>query len=133
MMPHSTRNTGLFRFIVIFIGISGCFSVLFGAWLAHAGQALPISAQMSLASAQQYQMFHTLALLGCVAYAKYSGMSSLLKLTCLAFILGILLFSVTIYIKLLFAVPTIGKVTPLGGMSFALGWLVLAFEGRKRL
>ncbi len=133
MKADGEQGTRLFRFIMLFIGISGCFSVLFGAWLAHAGQALPINEQVSLASAQKYQMYHTLALLGCVAYGKYLGLSSLVKFTCIAFMLGIVLFSVTIYFKLLLAVPFVGKVTPFGGMLFALGWLALAFEGRKKL
>ena len=133
MKVSGEQGTGLTRFIMIFIGISGCFSVLFGAWLAHAGQALPINQQVSLASAQKYQMYHTLALLGCIAYGMYSGMSSRVKFACIAFMLGIVLFSVTIYFKLLLAVPFVGKVTPFGGMLFALGWLAIAFEGRKKL
>jgi uncharacterized membrane protein YgdD (TMEM256/DUF423 family) len=48
--------------LIIFVGLSGCFSVLFGAWLAHGGQLLSLHEQTSLSTALQYQFIHTIAL-----------------------------------------------------------------------
>ncbi|MGB1262946.1 MAG: DUF423 domain-containing protein [Cognaticolwellia sp.] len=53
----------LAKLLMIFVGISGCFSVLFGAWLAHGGQSLALSSQERLTTALTYQFFHTLALM----------------------------------------------------------------------
>jgi len=121
----------LLKSIMIFIGISGCFSVLFGAWLAHAGQALPPSSQVSLATALKYQFFHTLALLAMIVWLRANGLSKTAIASCLAFIVGILCFCGSIYLKSLFGFDSIAKISPLGGISLALAWLLLAFESKN--
>ncbi len=63
MTPIAPVKHPLVKSLMIFVGVSGCFSVLFGAWLAHAGQALPINVQSLLKTALQYLLFHSLALL----------------------------------------------------------------------
>ena len=118
---------------MVFVGISGCFSVLFGAWLAHAGQGLTERTQLSLDTALQYQLFHTLALFGCIILAKIQPPSRLLLAACIGYVLGILCFSGTIYLKSFFELPLLAKLTPFGGISFALAWLLLAFEGKNTL
>ena len=123
----------LMKAMIIFVGISGCFSVLFGAWLAHGGQSLPLKVQSSLSTALQYQLFHTLALFGCLVFAKVTSPSKLLLISCIGFLVGILFFSGTIYIKSFFDVAFIGKLTPFGGISFALAWLMLAVAGKNNL
>jgi len=117
--------------IMIFVGISGCFSVLCGAWLAHGGQALPDNIQSSIATALQYQLFHTIALLACLVWLKTSQSSFALISACIAFIIGILCFSGTIYIKTFFELAFIGKLTPFGGLALALAWLLLALESKN--
>jgi len=120
--------TFLPKSMMIFVGISGCFSVLCGAWLAHGGQALPLNVQSNLATALQYQFFHTLALLACLIWLRTTKPSKVLLSACMAFIIGILCFSGTIYIKAFFELTFIGKLTPFGGITLAFAWLLLAVE-----
>ena len=131
----NTHQPEQFRFlvkaIVIFIGISGCFSVLCGAWLAHSGQLLPLSVQKSLATAQYYQLIHTLALLACIVWLNKSQYSKVLFSACIAFILGILCFSGTIYLKAFFDIGLLSKLTPFGGVAFSLAWLLVAIESKN--
>ncbi len=130
--PHKSKKTVIFlKGIMIFIGISGCFSVLCGAWLAHGGQALPDNIQSSMATALQYQLFHTIALLTCLVWIKTSKSSVVLMSACIAFIIGILCFSGTIYIKAFFELTFLGKLTPFGGIALALAWLLLALESKN--
>ena len=130
--PHESKKTVIFlKGIMIFIGISGCFSVLCGAWLAHGGQALPDNTQSSMATALQYQLFHTIALLACLVWIKTSKSSVVLMSACIAFIIGILCFSGTIYIKAFFELTFVGKLTPFGGIALALAWLLLALESKN--
>ena len=98
--------------ILIFIGISGCFSVLFGAWFAHAGVNLSNEVQSRLANALQYQFFHTLALFAVAVWlqtltGKHNAAKviNLLYLSATFFIAGILLFSSVLYIKTFFDYP----------------------------
>jgi len=127
----SYKMTIFLKGIMIFVGISGCFSVLCGAWLAHGGQALPGNIQSSIATALQYQLFHTLALLACMVWLKTSKTSITLTSACIAFIIGILCFSGTIYIKAFFELAIIGKLTPFGGIALAVAWLLLALESKN--
>lgn len=122
---------------MIFIGVSGCFSVLFGAWLAHGGQALPIDVQSRLNTALQYQLFHTLALFATLVWAITSSSvkvpSKILLSAAIGFFVGILCFSGTIYIKTFFSFVLVGKLTPFGGISLAIAWLLLSIEGKNNL
>ena len=122
---------------MIFVGVSGCFSVLFGAWLAHSGQALPVSVQSTLTTALQYQLFHTLALLVTLVWAitssSVSPPSKILLAASIAFLIGIVCFSGSIYIKTFFSFAFIGKLTPFGGISLAVAWLLLSIEGKNNL
>ncbi len=128
------RNTEKFiELMMIFVGISGFFSVLFGAWLAHGGQDLAVKIQANLSIALQYQFLHTLALLACVLMSKKIPPSKLIISACIGFFLGIVCFSGTIYIKSFFDIDFLGKLTPLGGLLFAFSWLMLVFEGKNNL
>jgi uncharacterized membrane protein YgdD (TMEM256/DUF423 family) len=117
---------------MIFIGISGCFSVLFGAWLAHGGQVLPLTSQERLATALQYQFIHTLALFLSVTLYIIQPRKVLL-LSAFLFVLGILMFSGSLYIKTFIDIQLIGKLAPLGGLSFAFAWLCIGFAGKHLL
>ncbi|KGJ92976.1 DUF423 domain-containing protein [Colwellia psychrerythraea] len=126
-----SRMAVLLKCMMISVGISGCFSVLFGAWLAHGGQALPVNVQSSLATALQYQFIHTLALFATLVWLKSTKPSKALIGASIAFVIGLLCFCGTIYIKSFFELAFIGKLTPFGGISFALAWLLLALEGKN--
>ena len=113
------------RFFLSFAAASGFLSVCLGAFAAH-GLKYRIGAD-ALAIWQtgvQYQMYHALAL---VAVGLLYGFrtSKSLKLSGLAFILGSFLFSGSLY-ALAFGVPSfIGMITPIGGLSFLVGWAAL--------
>lgn len=128
-----TKVAYLVKAMMIFVGISGCFSVLFGAWLAHAGQALSQNAQSSLTTALHYQLIHSLALFICLVWAIIKPPSLWLVSAIIGFFIGILFFCGSIYIKTFFDFSLIGPLTPMGGISFALAWLLLALEGKNNL
>lgn len=111
----------LVQVFIVFVGISGVFSVLFGAWLSHGGAYLPINQQNALGKALQFQFIHTLALLAVLVWFFIQPIKWLL-VTCLSFSLGILFFSGGIYLKVLLGWSFVSKLTPLGGVLFALGW-----------
>lgn len=126
------KNLNLIRLLLLFVGINGAFSVLFGAWFAHTGQALSVADKSSIETAQFYHFIHTLALfLTLVWYVKMP--SKVLLCSSIFFSLGILCFSGSIYIKIFFEFPAIGKLAPTGGMLLALAWLLIAFIGKKTL
>jgi uncharacterized membrane protein YgdD (TMEM256/DUF423 family) len=123
------KTTDLVKMLIFFVGISGCFSVLFGAWLAHGGQSLPEAVKYRLLNALAYQFIHTLALLAVMVWYRHQRTGWLVA-AALSFVIGILCFSGSLYLKTLFDFTLIGKLAPFGGLSFALGWLLLAVAGK---
>ena len=73
----------------------------------------------------RYQMYHALALLG-VAWAITQWETVLLEWSGWLFVLGILVFSGSLYILVLTGQRWLGAVTPLGGLALILGWVLLA-------
>lgn len=128
-----TNNKRIANSLMVFVGISGCFSVLFGAWLSHGSLSLSINQQSSLEIAQQYQFIHTVALLACLIWLKSINYSKILITACFCFLLGIVCFSGVIYVKTFFDLTLIGQLTPFGGLAYALAWVMVAIEGLKKL
>jgi uncharacterized membrane protein YgdD (TMEM256/DUF423 family) len=72
----------------------------------------------------RYQMYHALALLA-AAWAVDRWASGAAVFAGWAFVVGILLFSGSLYILTLTGTRWLGMVTPLGGVAFLAGWAAL--------
>lgn len=112
-----------------FIGISGAFCVLLGAWLAHASEFLDSTSYDRLVSAHHYHVIHTLALLALLLFSLKNSINPFCY-TMWSFVCGIMLFSGSLYFKTYFEVMSIditfvNKLAPWGGILLALGWLDL--------
>jgi uncharacterized membrane protein YgdD (TMEM256/DUF423 family) len=112
----------------------GALGVGLGALGAHALQErIPETALASFKTGVLYQMLHALALLSLAAIA--AGKPSIaIRPTAALWILGILLFSGSIYLLSLRSLLGIehwrwlGPVTPLGGLLLIAGWITLALQ-----
>lgn len=71
-----------------------------------------------------YQFIHALALF-VVAWLSTQSTDPKIHIAGFAFILGICLFSGSLYILANTSVKGVGLLTPLGGLSFIIGWLLL--------
>ena len=112
------------RGIALFAALSGLSAVILAATGAHILPEDGAGAQKLWATALQMHMFHTVALLGIAALIQ-PGSPRLLPWSGILMMLGILLFSGSLYLRAggLFSIP--GLVTPLGGLLLMAGWLVL--------
>ena len=108
-------------------------AVITGAFAAHGlKQVLDAYSLGLIQTAARYQMYHALALLIVAAFSAIPQFSTRwLKLAAIAFILGIVLFSGSLYLLALSGVKWLGAVTPLGGVAFILGWLALIIAALK--
>jgi uncharacterized membrane protein YgdD (TMEM256/DUF423 family) len=87
-----------------------------------------------------YQFIHTLALLAVGLWLERQPASLLLSRAALFFGIGITLFSGSLFLlacRDLIAVPAgvirvLGPITPLGGLAFIIGWLLLAFAAARK-
>ena len=118
------------KLFIAFAALFGILAVIIGSLAAHAiEQGLSTEALQRLDTGLKYQFYHVTALLGIgiLASLHRNAGSLLIKLSGLAFILGILLFSGSLYAYAITGNELFGKATPFGGISFILGWLFLFF------
>lgn len=102
------------------------FSVTMGAFAAHGAANFMTEQQLGwMEKAARYNMYHALALF-VVAWAltRWTSQTGLLNTAGWSFIAGIALFSGSLYI-MAFSTLRLGYITPLGGVAFVLGWILL--------
>lgn len=118
------------KHILMFAAFSCASAVLMGAFAAHALKGLlEVKALAWIDTAVQYQFYHSLGLF-VVACLSISVASPLLRYSAYCFILGIVLFSGSLYALAFSSFSFVVYLTPLGGLSFVLGWLLLIFAVR---
>lgn len=120
------------RLFLAVASILAAFSVAGGAFGAHAlKEKLNESALSSFETGVRYQMYHAIALL-IVAFLvnQYPETKGLVAVGW-CFIIGIILFSGSLYGLSLGNIKALGPVTPLGGLAFIIGWSLLAWTSRS--
>jgi uncharacterized membrane protein YgdD (TMEM256/DUF423 family) len=114
------------RTFLTLAALSGMLLVMLGAFGAHALEArLPPGHLVWWQKAVHYQGLHTLALFGTGLLALHHP-GRALKVAGWLFLLGILLFSGSLYTLTLTDLRGLGLVTPFGGTAFIAGWIALA-------
>lgn len=117
--------------IKIFISLAAIFggsSVAAGAFASHAlKEKLSERALEIFEVGARYQMYHALALLLVAILLSQSQTSSTsLIASGWLFIIGIFIFSGSLYALSLSDIKILGAITPLGGVAFIAGWGALA-------
>jgi uncharacterized membrane protein YgdD (TMEM256/DUF423 family) len=117
--------------------ILGFLSVAIGAFGAHGLQALlkdaPDAAQRIswFDLGARYHLIHSVVLLVlAVVYEQLNAKWA--KLSAFTFVLGIVVFSGSLYAMGLSGEKMLGRVTPIGGGLFLVGWMSLAVGVRAR-
>lgn len=113
--------------------LAGMLAVALGAFGAHAlKDRLMASGRLDTYDlAVEYQFYHALALLitGLVIQRESNGQ---LRAAAWCFVVGILVFSGSLYILAVLDVPMAGAITPVGSTAFIAGWLLLALGVSKK-
>lgn len=97
-----------------------------GAFGAHAlRERIDARSLEIFETAARYQMYHALAIIA-VGMIEASGARGTIRVAGWAFSLGILLFSGSLYALSVTGIKKLGMITPIGGLLFLIGWLLLA-------
>jgi uncharacterized membrane protein YgdD (TMEM256/DUF423 family) len=119
--------------IALFFGASfGLLAVVFGAFGAHLLKNKLTSDQLqSFETGVKYQMYHGIVLLTLGFQLKANTLLD--NYIVYAFILGVLLFSFSIYGLVISSaknrkIKILGPITPLGGLFLVSGWALLLFK-----
>ena len=112
--------------------IAGSFfaalAVIFGAFGAH-GLKSKVSPEdlIIFETGVRYQMYHALGLV-LLGLLGMSTSFSISQLPALFFVIGIIIFSVTLYLIPLTGIRWLGAITPIGGIAFIAGWFMLIYN-----
>jgi uncharacterized membrane protein YgdD (TMEM256/DUF423 family) len=99
---------------------------MIGAFGAHALKpTLEAAGRLdTFETAVKYQFYHTLALLA-VGLLMFHIRHKALQYAALLFVLGIVIFSGSLYVLCVTGIGILGAVTPLGGVLFIAGWIAM--------
>lgn len=113
------------------VALSGFSAVALGAFGSHGlrGRLTPDMLDV-FQSAVSYQFYHSLAWLAVVLLGLHCP-SRWLRLSGRCFGIGILLFCGSLYVLALSGIHWLGAVTPLGGLAFLAGWLLLGLAASR--
>ena len=106
----------------------GALGVTLGAFGAHGLKEKLVSngQLLSYETAAQYQMYHVAALLAVGLLGAVGRGGPSLQLAGWSFLVGILIFSGSLYALSLTGFRWLGAITPIGGTFLILGWILLA-------
>lgn len=111
----------------ILLSASGflALAVAIGAFGAH-GLKSHISPELlqTFKTGVDYHFYHALGLL-LIGVLSVSMPSDLLNWSAILLAVGILLFSGSLYLLAITGIKWLGAITPLGGLSFIAGWVLL--------
>jgi len=112
--------------------INAFLAVAFGAFGAHILEGkLDEKYINTWQTGVTYQMFHAIGLLVIGVLSGNLSVNSLLSWSGWLMISGILLFSGSLYILSLTKIKILGAITPLGGVSFLIAWVLLMIVAVK--
>lgn len=124
--------------IIITASLLGMLAVITGAFGAHGLKEKLAPAQLEVwHTAVQYHFYHVFALLFLSTFGRFKNNTIITGFY--FFVFGIVLFSGSLYLlscrDILGLSPglikTLGPITPVGGLLFIIGWIMLAFAALK--
>ncbi|WP_085506311.1 DUF423 domain-containing protein [Thalassobacillus devorans] len=121
------------KLIFLLAVINGFLAVALGAFGAHGLEGkITEKALKTWEKAVTYQMFHTGALLA-VGILMMKTQSGLLTGAGWLFFIGIVLFSGSLYVYAPTGIKALAMITPFGGLTFLVGWVLLGIAVTRML
>ena len=116
------------------VGLGALFGALgvgLGAFGAHALKARLSPEDLAIFEVGvRYQMYHGLALIG-LGFVASKIDAGLLRTAGWLFVVGIIIFSGSLYTLVLSGIRVLGAVTPIGGVAMIIAWILLAIAAFK--
>lgn len=114
------------KLFLILGAINACLTVALGAFGAHALEGkIPQKYIETWQTGVQYQMFHALGLFVVAFVMDKLPQTNLITWSGWLMFIGILLFSGSLYVLSVTQIKVLGAITPLGGVSFIVAWILL--------
>lgn len=124
------------KFFLIAGALNALLSVAFGAFGAHMLEGRVADKYLDTwQTAVQYQMFHAIGLMAVAILMSSSLLGPLSSLNWAGYLMlaGIVIFSGSLYVLSLTGISILGAITPIGGVAFIAGWIMLIVAAVKAL
>ncbi len=121
-------------FFIIAGAVNAALAVALGAFGAHALKEKLSERYLAIwETAVQYQMFHALGLLviGVLIGTAVLGANAQLHWAGYLLLAGTIIFSGSLYALSLSGIGVLGAITPIGGVLFIAGWIMLIIAAVK--
>jgi uncharacterized membrane protein YgdD (TMEM256/DUF423 family) len=116
------------RFFFTAGAIAAFVAVALGAFGAHSLRTKLTPDMLNIFEVGvRYQMYHALGLIT-VAWASSRWPEANVNTAGWAFIIGIVIFSGSLYLLSIFDLRWLGAITPIGGLAFLAGWAILVWS-----
>lgn len=116
------------QLFLVLASVNGFLAVALGAFAAHGlRDRLGPDLINTFQTGVQYHMYHALALFGVGLLTLSYPSAGLPRVSGYLFLVGIVLFSGSLYVLSLTGIRWLGAITPLGGVAFLAGWGTLAW------
>lgn len=121
------------RTFTVIAGISGCMAVVLGAFGAHAlKESLSPDMLATFETGVRYQMFHVVGILAVAWLGSHTpAAQKFARFAGWCFVAGTIFFSMSLYLLALTGERWLGAITPIGGVLFMAGWILLALSAWK--
>lgn len=122
------------RIFLLWAAILGGLGVALGAFGAHAlSERLAANLLQTYETAVRYHFYHALALVAVVYAIGRWPQSNLPVAAGWLFVLGVLIFSGSLYLLAFTGIRWLGAITPIGGVALIAGWACLAVAAWRGL
>ncbi|WP_209123438.1 DUF423 domain-containing protein [Alkalihalobacillus sp. BA299] len=119
----------MFNLFIVLGSIGAALGVALGAFGAHGLEGRLTEHYLKIyQTGVQYHMYHALGLIMVGLISSKGIESSLVHWAGWLLVLGIILFSGSLYILAITGISKLGMITPLGGLAFIVGWVLLAIS-----
>ena len=116
------------RILLIIGSLFAALSVLLGAFGAHGlKNRLSMEDLAIFETAVRYQMYHALGIL-LMGAASFFLTEKLVSTPAYFLILGIIIFSGSLFLLVFTNLRWFGAITPIGGLCLIIGWLLFAYN-----
>lgn len=129
---NQLKNMNQHQIFIAIGAILGALSVGIGAFGAHGLKNLLIEhgRMETFETAVKYQFYHTLAILFVGMWMQQHADKQLVWAGVM-FMVGIFIFSGSLYVLCLTNIKWLGAITPIGGVAFIAGWVLVFLSALK--
>ena len=116
------------KYLILISGVMGFSAVALGAFGAHGLKSVLTEHLLeTYKTGVLYHLIHSVVLLAIAL----SGKDNFIK-SFWFFFAGVILFSFSLYIYAITQITIFAMITPIGGISLLIGWLLVIIEGLKK-